>query len=102
MARAAFVLKIRPERVADYVAAHQTVWPEMREAISASGIRNYTIFIRGSEAIGYLESDDLEAAWASLARHEANSRWQTAMTDYLEQRVPDEGPTMLEEIFRLD
>jgi hypothetical protein len=30
------------------------------------------------------------------------TRWQDAMAELLEQRVPDAGPSALEEIFRLD
>ena len=33
---------------------------------------------------------------------EVCARWQDAMADLLEERVPDAGPPALEEIFRLD
>ena len=51
---------------------------------------------------GYFESDDLARAAAYLAAQEVCSRWQDAMADLLEERVPDAGPPALEEIFRLD
>lgn len=102
VARAAFTLRIKPDRVDEYVAAHRAVWPDLREAISAAGIRNYSIFLYENIAFGYLESDDLERSWEALAREGVNQRWQDAMADYLEARVADEGPTMLPEIFRLD
>jgi L-rhamnose mutarotase len=102
MARAAFVLRIKRERVADYVREHAAVWPEMREAISAAGIRNYSIFLHENLAFGYLESDDFDAAWEYLAAQGVNTRWQDAMAELLEARVAEEGPTMLPEIFRLD
>src|SRR5262245_60915198 len=60
--RSAFVLHVRPERIDDYVAAHQNVWPEMLEALRAAGIRNYSIFRDGNQVFGYFEADDLEAA----------------------------------------
>ncbi|HYN96393.1 MAG TPA: L-rhamnose mutarotase [Pilimelia sp.] len=102
MARAAFILTIKPDRVDEYVTAHAEVWPEMRAAISASGIRNYSIFLHGNQAFGYLESDDFDASYAYLAAQDVNQRWQDAMADLLEGRVADEGPTALPEIFRLD
>ncbi len=102
MARSAFLLRIRPDRVDEYVAAHAAVWPEMREAISAAGIRNFSIHLAGTLAFGYLEADDLEASWAALGATEVNARWQTAMADLLEARVADDGPGALREIFRLD
>jgi L-rhamnose mutarotase len=100
--RAAFVLTIKADKVGEYVAAHRAVWPEMRQAIAEAGVRNYTIFLHGNEAFGYLEGDDLDASFAQLGASEVNARWQDAMADYLEARVADEGPQFLPEVFRLD
>jgi L-rhamnose mutarotase len=100
--RTAFVLSVRPDKIDDYVRAHREVWPEMLDALSSAGIRNYTIFRHGSEMFGYFEADDLEAAGEYLSRQEVSARWQDAMAELLEQRVPDEGPPALDEIFRLE
>jgi hypothetical protein len=51
---------------------------------------------------GYFETDDLEQADAYLAAQEVSARWQDALADLLEERVPDEGPPSLDEVFRLD
>jgi L-rhamnose mutarotase len=102
VARAAFALTIKPDKINEYIEAHRHVWPELREAIRAAGIRNYSIFVFGKIAFGYLESDDFEHAWASLAAQDVNRRWQDAMADLLEARVAQQGPAMLPEIFRLD
>jgi L-rhamnose mutarotase len=100
--RSAFVLRIRPDKIDEYVEAHQAVWPEMLDALRAAGIRNYSIFRNGNEVFGYFESDDLEAAGRYMAEQEVNSRWQDHMAALLEERVPEAGPPPLEEIFRLD
>jgi L-rhamnose mutarotase len=100
--RSAFVLRVKPDRVDEYVEAHRNVWPEMLAALRAAGIRNYSIFRHGNEMFGYFESDDLTAAGAYMATQEVNARWQDAMAELLEERVPDEGPAPLAEIFRLD
>jgi L-rhamnose mutarotase len=100
--RSAFILRVRPEKIDEYVAAHRHVWPEMLDALRQAGIRNYTIFRAGNEMFGYFESDELEAAAEYLAAQEVSSRWQDAMAELLEERVPDAGPPALEEIFRLD
>src|SRR5712692_8499513 len=42
--RTGFVLRVKPDRVDEYVRADREVWPEMLEALRAAGIRNYTIF----------------------------------------------------------
>ena len=100
--RTAFVLRVRPERLDEYIEAHKAVWPEMLDALRGAGIRNYTIFRSGNEMFGYFEADDLEAAARYLERQEVSARWQDAMAELLEERVPDGGPPPLEEVFRLD
>ena len=100
--RNAFVLRVHPDKLDEYVAAHRDVWPEMLDALRGAGIRNYTIFRHGNEMFGYFEADDLEAAARYLAQQDVSTRWQDAMAELLEQRVPDEGPPPLEEVFRLD
>ena len=100
--RTGFVLRVRPERMDDYIAAHREVWPEMLDALRGAGIRNYTIFRDGTNVFGYFEADDLEAAGAHLAAQKVSARWQDSMAELLAERVPDAGPPALEQIFRLD
>ena len=100
--RTAFVLSVRPDKIEEYVEAHRNVWPEMLAALREAGIQNYTIFRHGSDMIGYFESDDLAAAAAYMRSQEVNTRWQDAMAELLEERVPDGGPPPLTEVFRLD
>jgi L-rhamnose mutarotase len=100
--RSAFVLRVRPERIDEYVEAHANVWPDMLEALRGAGIRNYTIFRADNSVFGYFESDDLATAGEYLARQEVCTRWQDAMAGLLEERVPDSGPPPLAEVFRLD
>lgn len=100
--RSAFVLRVRPDKLAEYIEAHRAVWPELLAALHDAGIRNYTIFRNGTEMFGYFEADDLAAAAAHMEAQEVNARWQDRMAGLLEERVPDAGPPALEEIFRLD
>ena len=100
--RTGFVLHVRSDKIQEYVEAHRQVWPEMLEALRAAGIRNYTIFRAGSTVFGYFEGDDLDAAERYLAGQEVCARWQDAMAELLDERVPDGGPPPLEEIFRLE
>jgi L-rhamnose mutarotase len=100
--RAGFVLRVKADRIDEYVRAHRHVWPELVEALKGAGIRNYTIFRAGNQMFGYFEADDLARAEAYLAAQEVSARWQDAMADLLEERVPDGGPAALPEVFRLD
>jgi L-rhamnose mutarotase len=100
--RAAFVLHVKPEKIDEYIEAHAHVWPEMLQALRDAGFRNYSIFRSGTDVFGYFECDDLDRAAAYMEAQEVNTRWQDAMAELLEERVPDEGPPALEEIFRLE
>ena len=100
--RTAFVLRVQPDKIEEYVRAHAAVWPEMLDALRGAGIRNYTIFRDDNRMFGYFEADDLAAAGRYLSQQEVSTRWQDAMAPFLEERVPDGGPPSLQEVFRLD
>ncbi|GAB3564234.1 L-rhamnose mutarotase [Spelaeicoccus albus] len=83
--RVCFTLHVKPERIDDYKARHREVWPEMARALKESGWHNYSLFLSESGLmIGYLETDDFDAALEAMAKTEVNSRWQESMTDYFE------------------
>ena len=82
--RTAFVLRVRPEKIDEYIRAHEDVWPEMLDALRGAGIRNYTIFRDGNRMFGYFEADDLAAAERYLAQQDVSTRWQDAMAELLE------------------
>ncbi|WP_022867264.1 L-rhamnose mutarotase [Schaalia vaccimaxillae] len=84
--RQCFLLRVRPEMLAEYVDVHQRVWDEMRQALTDSGWRNYSLFLEKETGlcVGYFESDDVDAAQKAMADTEVNTRWQTAMAKYFQ------------------
>lgn len=82
--RCCFLLHVRPEKLPEYVEAHQHVWEEMREALTAAGWRNYSLFLRPEDGlvVGYFEADDVDAAQAAIAEAEIAPRWEAAMAAY--------------------
>ena len=106
MPRVCFQLQVRPERMAEYRERHAAVWPEMRDALAATGWRNYSLFLSDSGmVIGYLECEDFDIAVRAMEQTEVNARWQAEMGEFfvgLEGRRPDEGLVRLGEIFHLD
>lgn len=105
MRRVCFLLKVREDRIEEYRARHETVWPEMRQALSESGWHNYTLFLREDGLlVGYLETDDFAAAQDAMAATEVNARWQAQMAEYFEApdgERPDEAMRPLREVFHL-
>ena len=106
MNRYCFLLRVRPERLAEYRERHRAVWPEMLAALRDSGWSNYSLFLRDDGLlVGYVESDDLAAAQAAMAATEVNARWQAQMAQFfagLDGRPPDEGFQLLDEVFHLE
>jgi L-rhamnose mutarotase len=106
MARICFQLQVHPERMEEYRARHAAVWPEMRDALSRTGWRNYSLFMSDTGMVlGYLECDDFAAARRAMEDTEVNARWQAEMAPFfrdLDGRRPDQGLVTLDEIFHLD
>lgn len=103
--RVCFLLKVRPEMVAQYKARHAQVWPEMLDALRESGWRNYSIFLKPDGLlVGYLEAEDFEKCRALMKEHPVNARWQAEMVPFFESigGGPDDNMFPLEEIFHLD
>ena len=103
--RVCFLLQVRPERLAEYKERHRSVWPEMREALSATGWHNYSLFLRDDGLlVGYLETPNFGRALEGMAELEVNERWQKEMKPFFMDLAgrPDEGMMRLEEVFHLD
>jgi len=103
--RVCFLLKVRSDRIDEYARRHARVWPEMLAALRETGWHNYSLFLRGDGLlVGYLETDDLDAALAGMAASEVNAKWQADMAPFFEgiDGKPDEGIVPLTEVFHLD
>src|SRR5690242_69527 len=105
MQRICFVLQVRPDRLDEYKERHRAVWPEMLAALRETGWHNYSLFLRPDGLlVGYLETEDFEAARAGMAGREVNDRWQREMADFFVQpdgALPDRSMEPLEEVFHL-
>lgn len=102
--RVCFRMRLRPERVQDYLVAHAEVWPEMLEALREAGWGNYSLFLDRSEGlvVGYLETENFERAKAEMARSEVNARWQETMAPFFaDSQNPDASLDVLTEYFHL-
>ncbi|CAA9564672.1 MAG: hypothetical protein AVDCRST_MAG87-1851 [uncultured Thermomicrobiales bacterium] len=105
MQRVAFRLRVKPERLDEYIALHAAVWPELLSDLTAAGYRNYSIFADGPDLFGYLECDDWDAAGAAMSSSDANRRWQVWMSEFLETPVdPAAGQplNLLRQVFFLE
>jgi len=107
MKRVGFQLKVRPDKMTEYIRHHENVWPEMLQALRETGWHNYSLFIREDGLLfGYFETEhSLAEAQKKMAALEINTRWQEFMAPYFEspnQSRPDEMFLELNEVFHLD
>jgi L-rhamnose mutarotase len=104
--RVCFLLRVRPDRLDEYRERHRAVWPEMQQALRETGWHNYSLFLTDDGLlVGYLETDDFEAARAGMAEREINRRWQDEMAEYFEELESGSADTdmrPLTEVFHLD
>ncbi|GAA5190779.1 L-rhamnose mutarotase [Rugosimonospora acidiphila] len=105
MRRICFLLKVRAECIDEYRRRHEAVWPEMCQALHDTGWQNYSLFLREDGLlVGYLETEDFEAARAAMNATDVNARWQDEMGplfEALDGTAPDEAMRPLAEIFHL-
>jgi L-rhamnose mutarotase len=106
MQRVGFRLQVRQDMMDEYVRRHESVWPEMLDALRETGWTNYSLFLDRTDGtlFGYFETPNLEAALQGMAGREINEKWQKDMAPFfvaLEGKRPDEGFLQLEEVFYL-
>jgi L-rhamnose mutarotase len=107
MQRVGFLLKVKPEMVDEYKRRHQSVWPDMLDALRRTGWRNYSLFLRPDGLLfGYFEAEQsFAAALEGMSREEVNQRWQSFMAPFFEGVAgahADQQMVALEEVFHLD
>ena len=104
MQRVCFLLKLKKDRIQDYLKAHD-VWPEMLAAITRAGIRNYSLFLRPDGlVVGYFEAEDPMKSLRELGETDVNRRWQEMMAEFFEKTSRDletGAPEWLEQYFYL-
>ena len=105
MKRVCFLLRIKKSQVAEYKKNHQ-VWPEMRQAIRETGIRNYSMFLRpDGMLVGYFEAENQQEFLRKLGETEINRKWQEFMAPYFESGSGDlqkGAPDWVDQIFYLE
>lgn len=106
MQRVCFTLKVRADRIEEYRRRHAAVWPQMRAALSDAGWSRYSLFLREDGLlVGYLETEDFDAARAAMERTDVNARWQAEMAPFFEDLgggAPDAAMRPLAEVFHLE
>jgi len=97
-------VNLKPECVEQYKQLHAAVWPDVLATITKCNLRNYSIYIRGTELFAYFEyiGDDFEADMALMEADPITQEWWTHTKPCFEQHEEKIYYTDLEEIFHID
>ena len=91
----------------EYKKHHESVWPEMLDALKKHGWDNYSIFLKQDGTLfGYFEAkESFSKSLEGMAGEEINKKWQKFMKPYfdnIDENNPDEAMLELEEVFHTD
>jgi len=103
MKRVAFKMRLFKGNEKEYQRRHDAIWPELKQLLNDTGIREYSIFLdkETGELTGILDIDDPKKI-DELPAHPVMQKWWKYMADIMESN-PDNYPVSrpLEEVFYL-
>ena len=107
MQRYGSVIRLRPEKEAEYKRLHAAAWPGVLKMIHDCNIRNYSIYLKDGYLFSYLEyiGDDYQADMAQMALDPTTQEWWK-LTDPCQEGLPTRKPgewwASMEEVFHSD
>ena len=107
MQRYGQLIRVKPERFAEYKAYHARVWPEVLETIRRCHIHNYSIFHWQGLLFACFEyhGTDYAADMAKMAADPKTQEWWTIMNPMQEPipgRAEGDWWAKMEEVFYTD
>ena len=104
MQRILFTFEIYAGTEAEYKRRHDEIWPELVQVLQEAGIKNYTLFRRGTRVMAYAECDpDAETAFGKVGATDVNRRWSEWFKDTIVTLADDEGKLFqADEVWHLD
>jgi L-rhamnose mutarotase len=104
MERHGSVIRVKPERLAEYKKCHEKVWPDVLTMIKKRHIRNYSIYYKDGFLFSYFEytGKDYAADMARMAADPKTQEWWAnvkPMQEPLATRKDGEWWAELEEVF---
>lgn len=103
MERRAFKMQLHPGFVEEYKKRHDALWPELKDLLKKSGVRQYSIYLdeTTNSLFGVMQVDD-PAILDELPENPVMKKWWAYMRDIMDTH-PDNSPVSvtLKEVFYL-
>jgi len=99
MIRKAFLMEVKPGKINEYVKSHNPIPDDLRRAMKAHGLHNYSIFYhkKTNQLFGYVEIED-EGKLKKMAELEVCKKWWLQMTNFLVSARPGDLKAKEEEM----
>jgi L-rhamnose mutarotase len=88
LTRKAFLLKLKPNALEQYIHWHDNIWPELQEEIARQGIAEITLFNLDDMIVLVSRVNDPDA-WERLWSSDIHKRWGELMDPLMHYR--DDG-----------
>ncbi len=107
MKRFGMVIKVKPDKLAEYKKYHAHAWPEILAMIRKCGIRNYSIYFKDGYLFSYFEyvGKNFDADMKKMADDPKTQEWwaiMKPMQEPLPTRAEGEWWANMEEVFHVD
>ncbi len=96
-----FVLRVREGKEDEYLRRHDDIWPEMAEALLASGILHYEIWLHAPSRMLFAHQIRRRGQAARPEGEAVMARWRAHMADVLEMDGDRPFRDVLSRQFRL-
>lgn len=104
MKKIAFKMKLKPGCKEEYKRRHDEIWPELKELLVNSGVRDYSIFLdEETNTLFAVQKIVGDSSSQDLGSNPLVQKWWKYMSDIMETN-PDFSPVSipLEMVFHMD
>ena len=77
------MMKLKPERVKDYIELHNNTWPELIKALRQSGFIEEYIYILDNLVIVIMKCENFKDANAKVEKTEVFKNWDIKVRDMI-------------------
>lgn len=99
--RVAFKMYLKEGQKEEYIKRHDEIWPELKQLLTESGIREYSIFLdEETNTLFAFQKVPSNGGSQDLAHHPIVKKWWNYISDIMETN-PDNSPVSLglDEVF---
>ena len=89
--RAAMLQRLKPDRVDDYLEAHEDVPDAVADAMERGGVKQFQLFVHDDLSIGYIEAEDLDEFIEEYTADPECQDWEERVDEFKTSGVDVEG-----------